>query len=62
MQARGDTRTPEIENAWRFGALNWALGGGMAAALALGLALTDFSLALPGIAVAAGYMFSPTVW
>jgi hypothetical protein len=56
MQGRGDTRTPEVESAWRFGALNWALGGGMVAALAVSLALTDFSLALPGLAVAAGYI------
>jgi hypothetical protein len=48
--------TPEIESAWRFSRLNWALGGAMAAALAASLALTDFSLALPGIAVAAGYI------
>jgi len=56
MQGRADTRTPEVESAWRFSALNWALGGAMVAALAVSLALTDFSLALPGLAVAAGYI------
>jgi len=56
MQGRGDTHTAEIESAWRLSTLNWALGGAMAAALAASLALTDFSLALPGIAVALGYI------
>jgi hypothetical protein len=56
MQARPDTRTPEVGSAWRFLKLNWVMGGAMAAALALSIACTDFSLTLPGVAVAIGYV------
>ena len=46
----------EVETAWRFLKLNWVLGAAIAAVLALSLMVTDFSLALPGVAVTLGYI------
>lgn len=48
--------SPEVEAAWRFLQLNWALCAAITAALAFSLLVTDFSLALPGVAVAIGYV------
>lgn len=46
----------EVEAAWRFLKLNWMLGAAITAVLAFSLLVTDFSLALPGVAVAIGYV------
>ncbi len=46
----------EVEAAWRFLKLNWALCAAITAALAVSLLVTDFSLALPGVVVAIGYV------
>ncbi len=46
----------EVEAAWRFLQLNWLVCAAITAALALSLLVTDFSLTLPGVAVAIGYV------
>jgi hypothetical protein len=46
----------DVEAAWRFLLLNWIVVGAMGAALALSLAVTDFSIELSGLAVAVGYV------
>ena len=46
----------EVEAAWRFLKLNWLVCAAITAALALSLLVTGFSLALPGVAVAIGYV------
>jgi hypothetical protein len=46
----------DVEAAWRFLLLNWIVVGTMGAALALSLAVTDFSIELSGLAVAVGYV------
>lgn len=42
----------EVEAAWRFLQLNWALCAAITAVLAFSLLVTDFSLTLPGVTVA----------
>jgi PAP2 superfamily len=46
----------DADDAWRFFLLNWILVGSMGAALALSLAVTDFSIELSGLAIAVGYV------
>ena len=46
----------EVEAAWRFLKLNWLVCAAITAALALSLLVTGFSLTLPGVAVAIGYV------
>ena len=46
----------EVEAAWRFLKLNWLVCAAITAVLALSLLVTDFSLTLPGVAVAIGYV------
>ncbi|MGO9703274.1 MAG: PAP2 family protein, partial [Xanthobacteraceae bacterium] len=46
----------EVEAAWRFLKLNWLVCAAIAAVLALSLLVTGFSLALPGVVVAIGYV------
>jgi uncharacterized membrane protein len=56
MQARDHANSPEVENAWRFFHLNWFVVGSTAAALALSVALSSFTIAIPGLLVAIGYV------
>ena len=42
----------EVEAAWRFPKLNWALCAAITAVLAFSLLVTGFSLTLPGVAAA----------
>jgi hypothetical protein len=46
----------EVEAAWRLLRLNWIMLGAMSAALVLALAVTDFSIGLPGLAVCLGFV------
>jgi hypothetical protein len=46
----------DADDAWRFFLLNWILVGSMGAALALSLAVTNFSIELSGLAIAVGYV------
>ncbi|MGD0333677.1 MAG: phosphatase PAP2 family protein [Xanthobacteraceae bacterium] len=46
----------EVEAAWRFLKLNWLVCAAITAVLAFSLLVTDFSLTLPGVAVAIGYV------
>lgn len=46
----------DAEAAWRFLLFNWIVIGAMAAALALSLMVTDFSIGLTGLLVAIGYV------
>lgn len=45
----------QVESAWSFLLLNWIMVGAMAAALGLSIALSEFSLALPGLALGLGF-------
>ena len=56
MQAQDNSPSFEVEAAWRLLLLNWIMIAGMGAALVLGLMLTDFSIGLSGLAVAACYV------
>jgi len=56
MQAANATPRGEVEAAWRFLKLNWLLAGAMAAALAVSLVFTDFTIGLPGIAISVGFV------
>jgi len=59
MPAMPSPRPPlstEVEAAWRLLKLNWALCAAITAVLVLSLLVTDLSLALPGVAVAIGYV------
>ena len=56
MLIRAGTQTTEAETAWRLFLLNWVPLFAMAAALALGIALTGFSIALPGLVVSLGFV------
>lgn len=56
MYARQPTVPDDVETAWRYFLLNWTLIGGMAAALALGLMVTHFSIELTGLAISVGYV------
>ena len=56
MRVPESTVSREVESAWRLLLLNWVMIAGMGAALALSLAVTDFSIGLPGLAVAVGYV------
>ena len=56
MQAQDNSRSLEVEAAWRLLLLNWIMIAGMGAALVLGLMLTDFSIGLSGLAVAGCYV------
>lgn len=55
MPARKNVTSPQVERAWSFLLINWLMIGVMAAALALGVAVTNFSLAWPGLAIGLGY-------
>lgn len=56
MQMQDNTNSFEVDAAWRLLLLNWIMIAGMGAALALGLAVTDFSIGLSGLAIAGGYV------
>ena len=46
----------EVDAAWRFLLVNWIGIGALGAMLACGVALTDFSIDLTGLAIAVGYV------
>ena len=56
MPSPPQTLSAEVQAAWRFLQLNWMLGAAIVAVLALSVAVTDFSLALPGVLAAIGYV------
>ncbi|HEX3502843.1 MAG TPA: phosphatase PAP2 family protein [Xanthobacteraceae bacterium] len=56
MRATEGTVSLEVEAAWRLLLLNWTMIAGMGAALALSLMVTDFSIALSGLAIGIGYV------
>lgn len=47
---------PDVEAAWRLVQFNWIVIAAMGAALALGVAVTDFSIGLSDVAIVAGYV------
>ncbi len=56
MRAQNNTSSFEVDAGWRLLLLNWIMIGAMGAALALGIMVTDFSIGLPGLAIAGGYV------
>jgi PAP2 superfamily len=56
MYAQSPTLPDGVRAAWRFLHLNWMMIAAMGAALAASLMVTDFSVALPGVAIALGYV------
>ncbi|MGA3310764.1 MAG: phosphatase PAP2 family protein [Xanthobacteraceae bacterium] len=56
MQVPNMAPRGEVETAWRFLLLNWLLAGAMAAALAVSLVFTNFTIDLPGIAIGVGFV------
>src|SRR5262245_62945549 len=58
MPARQETMTgdAEVQAAWRLLQLNWIVLALMGGALAVGIALTDFSIALPGLIVSLAFV------
>jgi PAP2 superfamily len=56
MQTGTSIMTDDVDAAWRFFFVNWIVIGGMGAALALSLMVTNFSLELTGLAIAVGYV------
>lgn len=56
MSVRPNIVPEEVDAAWRFLLVNWIGIGALGAVLACGVALTDFSIELTGLAIAVGYV------